>query len=702
MRREGKTMTKLKRIGTAFAACALAALLAGACSNPFSDKDNDRQAAPGKGSITLRFSAAAGASPSSGIARTIMPNPTDLYGTVNVTLTGPGPTMTSSGAPNSSFEFPNIAVGTWQVSATLNSQSGAQVGTGSASLQVAGGASLSESIALRPSPGANGSLRLNLMWPYSDEGNIVGLLARIATVDGATVASNSPIVVTQPGAYNSAIVQFESLPPGAYLLTLVFQRGNYDAGTFVEAVNIYPGQVSNRWINGSGNAYSTRSFNASDFLDASASLGNMAIGNMAGHFLFSPAQTEYLDLMINNQAFSFTPTQGGAGQSLRYRWTTGAGAEIGGEIASGQTMTGLSYALGTNILVLTVTAPDRATPKSYIFTVNAYQLTYSLNDATTGTEPAPTIAPYCCQITLPSVAGIWRNGTACLGWCTTPSGRDGGMVFSPGDIFTLTSNATLFALWLSESVRNIDTSAGTWTPTGPLSPEDLLAISQLIGSAGHGVNLDLSGAVVAEIPNNLFLNSTNLVGITFPPSLASIGSGAFRGCSGLMDITIPNSVTNLGDSAFLNCGGLKHAVIGNGVASIGASAFQGCDELDSVSIPNGVTSIGEQAFRNCSGLSAVAIPASVTSIGAAAFMNCATLMTIDIGIGLQSLGTDAFDGCTAVNSTLILRCGSVLPYDSFTNISPASIYVPQAFYVAYQTTSGWSLFSGGSVFQQLP
>ena len=78
------------------------------------------------------------------------------------------------------------------------------------------------------------------------------------------------------------------------------------------------------------------------------------------------------------------------------------------------------------------------------------------------------------------------------------------------------------------------------------------------------------------------------------------------------------SVTSIGDHAFYYCENLVYVTIPNSVTSIGSSTFEGC-RLESVTIPESVTSIGDRAFYDCYILESVTIPNSVTSIGYEAF-----------------------------------------------------------------------------------
>lgn len=117
----------------------------------------------------------------------------------------------------------------------------------------------------------------------------------------------------------------------------------------------------------------------------------------------------------------------------------------------------------------------------------------------------------------------------------------------------------------------------------------------------------------------------------------------------LVCVTIPDSVTSIGRAAFVENYNLKSVIIGNGVRSIGASAFAYCYGLENVQIGNNVTTLGRSAFWYC-GLKSIIIPDSVKSIGIQAFGDCG-LESITIGNGVTSIEEAAFRGCRLKNIT---------------------------------------------------
>ena len=213
-------------------------------------------------------------------------------------------------------------------------------------------------------------------------------------------------------------------------------------------------------------------------------------------------------------------------------------------------------------------------------------------------------------------------------------------------------------------------------------------------------SVDLSQAECGTIPWGIFSGNNNIITITLPNSVTSIGVSAFSGCRNLISITIPNSVTSIGNRAFADCTNLTSITIPNSVTSIGESAFDGCKNLASIIIPNSVTSIEVSAFRGtkwldsqpsgvvyagrvaykyngempsgtriilkdgtiaiasfafcyCRDLTSITIPNSVTSIGESAFSGCKSLTSITIPNSVTSIGKDAFADCSNLTSITI-------------------------------------------------
>ena len=198
---------------------------------------------------------------------------------------------------------------------------------------------------------------------------------------------------------------------------------------------------------------------------------------------------------------------------------------------------------------------------------------------------------------------------------------------------------------------------------------------------------------VTSIDDNAF-STSNIVSITIPNSVTSIGNYAFNGCSGLTSITIPNSVTSIGDYAFNNCSSLTSITIPNSVTSIGNYAFYGCSSLTSITIPNSVTSIGTSAFYGCSGLTSITIPDSVTSIGTSAFYGCSSLTSITIPNSVTSIRGSAFSNCSKLNEiTCLATTAPSIMSPTFKNIKQNGTlrYPSGSDYSSWMSTSSYYL-----------
>lgn len=167
---------------------------------------------------------------------------------------------------------------------------------------------------------------------------------------------------------------------------------------------------------------------------------------------------------------------------------------------------------------------------------------------------------------------------------------------------------------------------------------------------------------LTEISDHMFAESS-LQTIIIPEKVTTIGNSAFASSS-LKSIRIPNSVKTISKSAFSGCRWMETVTMSNNVESLGEAAFSICPSLKSIELPPTLKEIGPKAFYECSGLEQVTIPASVTSIGDGAFSNCHGLTSIKVQEGNKRY--DSRDNCNAIietaTNTLIIGCdASVIP-----------------------------------------
>jgi hypothetical protein len=166
---------------------------------------------------------------------------------------------------------------------------------------------------------------------------------------------------------------------------------------------------------------------------------------------------------------------------------------------------------------------------------------------------------------------------------------------------------------------------------------------------------------------NLAFSDKQLISITMPNSVTTIGYGAFSN-NQLASVTIPNSVTAIGGRAF-GYNQLIRVTIPNGVTVIENEAFSG-NNLTSVTIPNSVTTIGEEAFAYNS-LTSVIVPNSVTTIGDFAFHRN-QLASITIPNSVTTIGEWAFAANRLTSVTIPISVTTIEDSAFFAN--PAAVF----------------------------
>lgn len=126
------------------------------------------------------------------------------------------------------------------------------------------------------------------------------------------------------------------------------------------------------------------------------------------------------------------------------------------------------------------------------------------------------------------------------------------------------------------------------------------------------VTIDGDTYTVVAVKERGFASCADIVSVTLPESVNTIGESAFSHCTSLTNINIPAAVTELPQSVFSYCGFTSFDVPAT-IKTIGAWAFGAC-ALESVTLHEGLTTIYAQAFAHTE-LTSLDIPASVTLIG---------------------------------------------------------------------------------------
>lgn len=208
---------------------------------------------------------------------------------------------------------------------------------------------------------------------------------------------------------------------------------------------------------------------------------------------------------------------------------------------------------------------------------------------------------------------------------------------------------------------------------GELNADDWSKIGQMTNLT----ELDLSKALIDEIPSNAFSGRWAIDKVVLPPTLKKIGTYAFASTSltsvnipdnveaieqyafsqvkQLQEVHLPDSLTSLGRYAFEKCRSLRTVKIPTKLKEIPRYAFDGCKSLQSVELHDSITSFGDYSFRNCN-LREITLPKSTTWVGGSAFNGNANLSKVTLNEGLVDIWTYAFQN-TAIDT---LNCPSTL------------------------------------------
>ncbi|MBO5716197.1 MAG: leucine-rich repeat protein [Clostridia bacterium] len=184
-----------------------------------------------------------------------------------------------------------------------------------------------------------------------------------------------------------------------------------------------------------------------------------------------------------------------------------------------------------------------------------------------------------------------------------------------------------------------------------------------------------NGKPVIEIYENAFKDCTNIISVSIPSSVLTIGTEAFSGCISLETVSITEGLTGIQSKAFYNCDSLKQINVPNSIENISKDSFEDCDNLkynefndglylgnqsnpyvvlmtakscEDLFINNETAIIAHNALSDNLEIKQVVVSDSVRFIGRNAFLGCKNLTNITFGDGLERIYINAFKNCTAL------------------------------------------------------
>lgn len=197
-----------------------------------------------------------------------------------------------------------------------------------------------------------------------------------------------------------------------------------------------------------------------------------------------------------------------------------------------------------------------------------------------------------------------------------------------------------------------------------------LTLPSSLETIGAGAVACCPGLTHIDLPDELhsigemaFGENRNLTILDIPDGVEIIMNEAFVMCQSLRTVHLPDSLVSIGSTAFYGCSSLTGIVIPEKVTKMPSDIFNGCHSLRSVKFLGDIVTIGDGAFSSCAGLSSLDLPDTVTHIGIDAFSGCRGLTSLHLSDSLQDIGGGAFYGCTSLGS--VTMGGNVVSVGDF-------------------------------------
>lgn len=147
-----------------------------------------------------------------------------------------------------------------------------------------------------------------------------------------------------------------------------------------------------------------------------------------------------------------------------------------------------------------------------------------------------------------------------------------------------------------------------------------------------------------EIPNEYFMNCSNLKNIEIINLVEKLNNSCFEGCNSLLTLKINYRGNVIPKNCFKDCHQLNFLSDLSNVEIVSNSSFENCYQLEKIHLNQNVKEIGNNAFKNCFNL--ISLPFNIVgqTIGDNSFYGCSKLVSISL-VNVKKIGQDAFKNC---------------------------------------------------------